>query len=262
MAAVHIISTDNARVKHVFALQSDKRERERERLAVVENPVMLKEALKSGICVKEVYFTEKMYAENADLAAECESAHVEVFTVSERVMAKMSDQNTPQGVCAVFGTDSLPSLEISENGRYIVCERMADPGNLGTVIRTADAFSFDGVITTSGSVDVFSPKVIRATMGGIFRVPVLAGAPLKDIMDKLNANGVTTVAAVLDEKAVPADALSISGGAAVLIGNEAAGLSREAVEMCEKCAYIPMSGRAESLNASVAASVFMWLLRR
>lgn len=261
MPVLRIDSPENPRVKQVSALLKDRSARVRNGMAVIENEVMLREALSCGIAVEQVFFDEMQADKYSELIGLFEATRAEVFIVSERVMNKLTALETPQGVSAVIDLKSLPRVDIRKDGKYIVCERMSDPGNLGTVIRTADAMGFDGVILSSGSVDTFSPKVIRATMGSIFRLPVLADADLKEAAITFRQNGVTTIAAVLNEKAAPANTVTVPDGVAVFIGNEAAGLRTETVALTDISAYIPMAGKAESLNAAVAASIFMWIFR-
>lgn len=262
MPVLRIESVDNPRIKSVSMLVKDRGARVKSGLAVIENAVMVEEALSCGVTLKQVFFDEKNYQSNALLAEKCASFGAEVFTVTERVMKKLTALEAPQGVTAVFEMKSMPKADISKKGRYILCERMSDPGNLGTVIRTADAMGFDGVILSKGSVDVYSPKVMRATMGSIFRTPVLTDIGVTEAVDRLKSSGNITLAAVLNPQAKPADEIEVTDCVAILIGNEAAGLSEEAINAADKCVYIPMSGKAESLNAAVAASVFMWIFRK
>ena len=262
MSFYRIDSPDNARVKAVCALQRERSEREKQGRLVIENPVMLAEALSCGVTVNEAYFDDRCLSEHEKLASDCEKKGVQVFSVSDRVMKKLSALEAPQGVCAVLERASLPTVDLHTGGRYLVCERMSDPGNLGTVIRTADAMGFDGIVLSKGSVDATSPKVIRATMGSYFRLPVLTDVDLPAFLATCRGLSIKTLAAVLDKNARPADTISAENGVAVLIGNEASGLLPSTASLCDMTAYIPMSGRAESLNAAVAAAIFLWLFRR
>lgn len=256
-----IESPDNAQVRQVAALLKDRGERAEKGRMVIENPVMLREALSTGVRVTEVFFDDRILTDQEELVRRCEAAGVQVFSVTPRALKKLSALETPQGVTAVIDTATLPKVDLRPGGRYILCERMSDPGNLGTVIRTADAMGFDGVILSKGSVDAYSPKVVRATMGSFFRLPILTNADLSQVTTACRKNGIVTLAAVLDDKAKPAQEIVADKGVAVLVGNEAAGLSEEAVHMADHTAYIPMAGKAESLNAAVAAAIFMWLFR-
>lgn len=262
MPFLSVESPDNDRIKSVCALVKDRSERAKQGKFTVENPVMLKEALACGLEVKAVFFAERTLNENRPLALLCEQKGAEVITVGDRVMKKLSALEMPQGVCAVVSLSSLPAFSLQKNGRYLVCERLSDPGNLGTIIRTADAMGFSGVVLSRGSVDYTSPKVVRATMGSLFRVPVAAETDLPSFLATCKGLSIPSLAAVLSDTSHPLDTVEEAGGVAVLIGNEAAGLTGETVRLCDKTVYIPMTGKAESLNAAVAASILMWHFRR
>lgn len=256
-----IDSPENLRVRQIAALLKKRSERAKQGLMVIENPVMLQEALSCGIRVTAAFFDDRCLTERADLVSACEKNGASVFSVSDRVLKKLSALETPQGVSAVIDISTLPEVTLRPDGRYIICERMSDPGNLGTIIRTADAMGFNGVILSQGSVDAFSSKVVRATMGSFFRMPILTDADLSTVLSACKTNGIVSLAAVLDEEAKPAQEIRTERGIAILIGNEAAGLTKETVALCDRTAYIPMTGKTESLNAAVAAAIFMWLFR-
>ena len=143
----------------------------------------------------------------------------------------------------------------------VLCvENLQDPGNLGTIIRTADAFALDGIILCEGCVDPTSPKVVRATMGAAFRMPI-AAAPLEQTVAFLREQNMPLYAAALSESSVPLTHVDLTR-AAVMIGNEGRGITKKAAVLCTQQIIIPMDGRAESLNASVAASIIMYEMSR
>lgn len=142
----------------------------------------------------------------------------------------------------------------------MVLEGLQDPGNLGTIIRTADAFALDGIILCEGCVDPTSPKVVRATMGAAFRMPI-AAAPLEQTVAFLREQNMPLYAAALSESSVPLTHVDLTR-AAVMIGNEGRGITKKAAALCTQQIIIPMDGRAESLNASVAASIIMYEMSR
>ena len=133
---------------------------------------------------------------------------------------------------------------------------MQDPGNLGTILRTADAFALDAVILCEGCTDPTAPKVVRATMGAAFRQPVYR-MPLAEAAAALKTRGLPVYAAALEPDSVPSTALDLHG-AAVIVGSEGRGVTAQALELCDKKVVIPMAGRAESLNAGVAAAILIW----
>jgi TrmH family RNA methyltransferase len=152
-------------------------------------------------------------------------------------------------------------MNFKENGRYVVLFGLQDPGNVGMVIRTADALGMDGIIL-SGSCDLYSPKVIRSTMGSVFRTDIMIENDAEKLFAMLEENSVQTSAAVIDSDAVPVTECVFTGKQAVFIGNEGNGLPRETAERCSRRIIIPMNGSINSLNAAMAAGILMWELRK
>lgn len=259
MNTVKIDSKQNPKIKYVSRLIKDSAFRKSEGKLVVENEVMLKEAISCGMAFDSIFICETALKKKPSLREEYSDFCSNIFVVADEVMSRISDLETPQGVTAVMFGENLPKCEIKENGRYILLERVGDPGNVGTVIRTADAFGIDGVILTDGSADPYSPKVMRSTMGGIFRVPLLK-CSLSNALERLKECNVSILAAILDREAKELKSLGKLNSFAVMIGNEAKGLTDEAVLLADEKVFIGMTGKAESLNAAVAASIFMYTL--
>jgi len=189
-------------------------------------------------------------------------AQAPVITVSDSRFASFSDTVTPQGIMAVcekrmyhlsdlFGENSL------QNPFLVIGERLSDPGNIGTLIRTATAAGASGVILSEGSGDIYNPKVIRASAGAIFRIPVIEGANLGEIIPGLKQQGVNLLAAHLQGAVLPYD-LDLKGSLAILIGNEAHGLSDEISNLADFRVKLPMAPDVESLNASVAGGILLY----
>ena len=242
-----ITSRENHLVKDIVRLQKDSGERRRQGLYVCEGMTLLGEALKSGMQPRMVFATGE--AVGALPPLECP-----VHTVDEGVMEKMSDTRAPQGV---LFTVEMREKELPQ-APIIAMEALADPGNVGTIIRTADAFGV-GVAAVSGGADVYSPKVVRAAMGSIFRASVFR-CDLAELKERCDAIGAPIYSAALDEGAISTAGLDLSG-ACIIIGNEARGVSQEAREISRGSVKIPISG-AQSLNAAVAAAILMWEMRR
>ena len=180
--------------------------------------------------------------------------------VPEDILGWLSDVEAPQGVLAVcrLPDTALPG-ELAP-GRYLVLDGVQDPGNLGTVWRTADAFGAAGLILTGACADPFGPKTVRATMGACFRLPVWQGERA-EVRDKLSAAGVPLYATALREDTEDVRSVSLNN-AAVVIGSEGKGVSDELLGLCDRTLKIPMEGRCESLNAAVAAAVVLWEMYR
>lgn len=183
----------------------------------------------------------------------------EVLCLTDALFAAVCNTENPQGILAVckkldWDADAVLA---KKTPFLLLAEELNDPGNLGTVIRTADACGADAVFLSKGSVDLYNPKVLRATMGSLFHVPVFQNIDLHALSEKMQAKQIPLYAAHLKGDRYPY-ALPLQDACAFLIGNEARGLSEDAAALCDAWVKIPMPGQAESLNASVAAGVLLY----
>jgi TrmH family RNA methyltransferase len=191
------------------------------------------------------------------------SAHyaqrAETVTVTDALYQKITETVNPQGIMALCRkkTYTLSDTLSVENPLIIMAEALNDPGNLGTLLRTADAAGASGFILSKGCVDIYSPKVLRAAAGSIFHLPFVIDADLSAAAAELKASGVKLYAAHLRGAALPYE-LDMAGGCCILIGNEATGLTEATAALADARVKIPMPGRAESLNASVAGGVLIY----
>ena len=251
-----IASTANRRVRETAALAKKAGYRDELGVFVVEGPRMFAEIPREQIV--NVYATETFLREH-------DSERIwdgirQVDTVTEEVMRAMSDTRTPQGVLAVVKQRRYTLGEIlsrPDRAHLVILETIQDPGNLGTILRSGEGAGVTGVIMDNRTADIFSPKVIRSTMGSVFRVPFLRTDDLRQTVSAVKKSGVRLAAAHLQGSAAY-DAQDYTGPVGFLIGNEAAGLSRETAELADVRVRIPMMGRVESLNAAVAASLLMF----
>ncbi|MEZ3446671.1 MAG: RNA methyltransferase [Lachnospiraceae bacterium] len=265
-----ISSTANSKVKRLAALVQKAKMRREEQLFVVEGVRMFREAPVPWI--REVYVSEaflrKLEGEAGDQKARdirerLKKCRCEVL--ADVVFQKVSDTQTPQGVLCVL---AMPHYELAEYvDRWmtdsqkapllVLLEDLQDPGNLGTILRGGEGGGVDGVIMTRQTVDIFNPKVIRATMGSIYRVPFFVTENMGDTIDFLKKSGVTVYAAHL-EGSVDYDQPDYALPTAFLIGNEGGGLRRETAARAGQYIKIPMLGQVESLNAAAAATILMY----
>ena len=252
-----ISSTANPRVKNVALLQKKGKERKRQGLFVIEGRKLFEEVLRDAPeAIEEVYVTEA-YLESFGQKEVLEQIRYE--TVSENVMKAMAETMEPQGILA---TVRIPCYDKKvllgrENGVWIALEDLRDPGNLGTILRTAEAAGVTGVVLSANSVDMYNPKVVRSTMGAIFRVPHFYAEDFLEELEDMKRCGSTVYAAHLSGDRYY-DEPDYSGRSVILIGNEANGLSDEAAGKANCLVKIPMEGKAESLNAAVATSLFVY----
>ena len=184
------------------------------------------------------------------------------YKVSQREFEKISQVVTPQGILAVVKKrqDPIESLFKAANPFVIFCDGIRDPGNLGTIIRGADAAGAAGVLLSSGCVELYNQKVIRSTQGSLFHLPILEVGPAETQIIKLKQKGLKVVAA--DAKGQAYWSAGLSGPLAIVVGNEGAGLSDEVLAICDEVVSIPMPGKAESLNAAMAANILMYEVLR
>lgn len=250
-----ITSTSNAQIKEIMALLKKSKERKEKKAFVIEGRKMFEEICQDPSRVVKAYFSDsyvkEQYAGKALPEIPCE-------IVADSVFDSMAETVTPQGVLAIVKMPEY-SLEdmISEAGTLILLENLRDPGNLGTIIRTAEAAGVAGVILSKESVDIYNPKVIRSTMGAVYRVPFLYVEDFMALLQMLREQDVRLLAAHLKGQKT-FDKADYSGKVGILIGNEANGLSEEASELANEKVLIPMAGSVESLNAAVAAALLMY----
>lgn len=250
-----ITSTSNAQIKAVVQLMKKAKARRERGLFVVEGIKMFKEAPKE--CLEKVYVSSALWEKGIEIEED-----IQVEVVEEKVFCAISDTVTPQGIlCLVRRNEYRLEDMISEKGGkkplLMILEDLQDPGNLGTILRTAEGAGVTGIIMSKNTVDVYNPKVIRSTMGSVYRMPLLYADRIQDILPKLNEAGIRTYAAHLKGENNYEEE-NYRGGTAFFIGNEGNGLSDELSEKADCLIKIPMEGKVESLNAAMAAGILMY----
>lgn len=247
-----ISSKENSIIKEVKKLKEKKYRKDK---YIIEGYKMLKEAIFEKIKIDLAIVTEDFYNENQDILKILILNKCNYIIVSTNVFKELTDVKTPQGIMAVVYKNKEDS--INESARYIMAlDDVQDPGNIGTIIRTLDSANIKQLIVSKGTVDAYSPKVVRSTMGAIFRVNVIEVENLKDELDKLKQKGFKIVSTSLQtDKSI----YDINyDKKVVVIGNEANGVSKEIQDNSDIKVKIPMLGKTESLNASVAASIMIY----
>ena len=252
----------SARVRTVAKLVK-RRHRDETGLFLLEGPQAVREALTyrpDGIV--ELFVTPTAAQKHTDLAERAADAGVEVVYATEQVVEAMADTVTPQGVIAVAQQFPVRMRDVlAASPRLIaICEQVRDPGNLGTIIRAADAAGADAVILTGRTVDPFHPKVVRATTGSLFHVPLALGGEAVDAVTAARAAGLRVLAADVkgDDLLAARESGVLAGSVAWLFGNEARGLDDEVLSLADQALRLPIYGRAESLNLATAASVCLY----
>ncbi|TLS53301.1 RNA methyltransferase [Paenibacillus antri] len=252
-----IRSLQNPQVKAWASLLSKKGRDEAGRF-LVEGAHLVVEALRSGYDVAEVLYVPGSPAA-AEAAAAAGRSTPDWIPVSEQVMAKVAEARTPQGVAAVVKqrTTTLDELLAAKGqGPFIAVDAVQDPGNLGTILRSADAAGARAVLLGVGTVDVYNPKTIRATMGALFHVPIVA-CDLAEALPRAKNAGVRVVGTSLEARRSCYEA-PLGGDMCFLFGNEGAGVSPRLLALADETVIIPMRGEAESLNVAMAATVLLF----
>lgn len=254
---LEITSKENKHIKNCVKLVSSKKYRKETGLFVAEGLRLCEDALKSGQRAVQAFLTPE--TAQKPQAMEIVAQAQEAFLISPEVAAKISDTQTPQGIFCVFKIlDNHSLVDTMKGKRFVVLSSLQDPGNLGTIIRTSEAFAMDAIIMSADCPDIYSPKVLRATMGGVFRIPIITVENISGAIEYLRQEQVSVYAAALSKESVPITKVDLGGRTAVVIGNEGNGLSAEVISCCTKSVIIPMAGNAESLNAAIAASIAIW----
>ncbi len=269
-----ITSLNNERIRHLTALRDKSRVRNEERLFFGEGLKMFEEAPEE--LLRQIYVGETLFQELEGGAypsiwkklQRCTEAGIFTEQVSQGVLRKAADTCAPQGILFVMEQLSYSLGDIIESAAqrykrggsaplFLLLEDVQDPGNLGAMLRTGEGAGVDCVVMTRGTVDIYNPKTIRATMGSLYRVPFVYTERLSEAVSLLRAKGIRVYAAHLDGDRYY-DEVSYQCGSAFLIGNEGKGLRRETAALSDAFLKIPMKGKLESLNAAIAAALLLY----
>lgn len=248
-----------------------KKYRDEKGLFTVEGEKLCREACLCHLTFEGVFVTEKYLSSRPGEVENILAAAPDcpVWTVTEECLCKLTKQYSPEGIICICRhidkSEKINKIYISMHQSEkrlgaLLCDRVSDPGNLGTVLRSARAFGLDLVSVSPDSADILSPKVMRAAMGAAFMENIVVCDTKSQIM-RLKELGFTVYAAVLGREAVGLDEGVLAKKSAVVIGNEGQGLGEDVIALCDKCLYIPMAKGSESLNAAVAASVIMYQMK-
>ena len=278
-----ITSSKNEKLKNISALLSSKKERDKQGLFVIEGLRIFQDTLKTAPeYIKDIYVSESFLKEHpadvilgdysnsmkkrADMVSlfKPDQKNVQIYTVKDSVFDSLSKTVTPQGIlCTVSKPEhdlrEIISLVGKNDGscKFLILENIQDPGNLGTMLRTAEAAGASGIIMSRDCADIFNPKVIRSTMGSVFRVPFVYVEDFTGAVQELKKSDITVYAAYLHGGESMRE-MQFDKKCAIMIGNEGNGLTDEAVSVADKRVFIPMAGQIESLNAAIAAAILLF----
>lgn len=252
---IRITSVSNQIIKEVRSL-NNKKGRKTAQAILLEGYRLAKDALDSGAEIRYLIISDSFFQKEELFISQM--PNIKSVQVPDELFSRISETESPQGILAVAEKPVYDKKEIiSSIKRVIALENIQDPGNLGTIIRSADACGFDAVLLSKDSVDPYNPKVIRSTMGSLFHIPVIVEDNFTEALHELKSNNILLAAAHIRD-ALPCWQADMSGKVAIIIGNEGNGLSDKVLDLADITVMIPMSGKAESLNASAAASILIY----
>ena len=254
-------SVGNEKIKQAVKLRESAKYRREVGRFFLEGLRLCRDAAESEAKLVALFFTEEAYEKYTRDVEFISSKAESSFMISPACRDKLSDTKTSQGVFLICGL--LPLEEkagIDPTGKYIALENIQDPANLGAVCRTAEALGISGAVL-SGCCDIYNPKAQRAAMGSLLRLRIIMADHLPGLLTDLKSKGMTVLSTTPDRTATAITKVDMSGGVIAVIGNEGNGVTEETQSVCERIT-IPMKGRAESLNASMAAAVTMWEIMR
>jgi len=250
----YIQSKDNLLIKDIKRLK-EKKYRISSNMFLVEGFRFAQEALHSEFEVLNIFLSARGESKYISSSMENElQVNTKVYSVSDSLFKSICDTDNPQGILAVVRNKSVDIKY--DHGFYMLADKIQDPGNMGTIIRTAHAAGALGVIITKGTVDIYNEKTLRATMGSIFKIPVICDEDLS-LVQKLRSEGFKLITSSLDTEKNFYD-VNLKEKVIISVGNEGNGISAEVYAICDLKIKIPMPGGAESLNAAVAASIMMY----
>lgn len=258
---MEITNVQNPQVKGAAELKQ-KKYRQQQRCFLAEGLRTVEEAVNSK-AVKSIFYTAIEDDRTRKVLEKAAEKQIKLYCVTEQIMKKLADTENPQGIIAVCKMQDTTLEQLLASGEMLlVLDRVGDPGNIGTMLRTADAAGIGGMVLLKGTADIYAPKTVRASMGSLFHVPVVDGIDEEEFVHIAQRSGYQLLVTSLEG----ADNLykaRLNGRLAFVMGNEANGVTDSLMKAADKRVYIPMAGRAESLNVAMAAGIVMFeALRR
>ncbi|WP_094547452.1 TrmH family RNA methyltransferase [Petroclostridium xylanilyticum] len=258
---IEITSTANKIFKHIKSLGS-KSYREKYNEFVIEGARLIKDALQSSAPVNTIVINDSFLGQrdNSEILELISKSDIKIYKLNDRMFKDISHTETPQGILGVVSTKLYSIREIINKTNlsfYIFCDGVQDPGNMGTIIRTADAAGADAVILSKGCVDVYNPKTVRATMGSLFHLPIIKIEDTVEALLYFKQMGLCVISGYLSNSVYHFD-VDMKKGVVIVVGNEANGISDEVIKLSDYLVKIPIIGQAESLNAGIASGILMY----
>ncbi|WP_096153055.1 MULTISPECIES: TrmH family RNA methyltransferase [Bacillus] len=248
-----IESVKNPKVKQWKKLHK-KKEREASNTFLIEGFHLVEEALKIDNLVEDIIISDK-----ETLPSSWKTDYVNLYSVPNDVLKAISETQTPQGVIAICRMKDALEVSVSTNSKILMLDHVQDPGNVGTMIRTAEAVGIDLIVLGDGCADIYNGKVIRSTQGAMFHLPIVQGS-LNEWMEKCNTQQIPIFGTAL-ENGVSYTQINPPKSFALIVGNEGKGMAKDLLDKTNQNLYIPIYGKSESLNVGIAAGILMYYLR-
>ena len=257
-----IKSSSNQYIKEVKKLNK-KKDRTKKGLYFIEGVRIVEDAIKSKASVEYILYSDRLFqTEEGKRLFNIISEKFRCYEIEHNLFKEVSDTENSQGVLAVVRMKEHTLDDIRKNKSFIIfLDKLQDPGNMGTIIRSADALGVSGIIVSKGSVDIYNPKVVRSTMGSIFHIPIVQIEDSIDTINKLKKDGVKILATTLDEANYCYN-VDLKEDILIIIGNEGRGISEDLINISNENVIIPMIGKSESLNVAMASSIIMYEVLR
>ena len=266
---MHISSRNNPNIKQFVKLASSKKYRRETGLFVLEGARLCRDAFdlwqQGRLDINSCFATEKALVKYKDYINKSWFESFDRFyTVDDDIAQKMSDSQYPQGifVTASASDNEFDVSKLSASGRYLVLDDLQDPGNVGTLLRTAEAVGVDAVIMCNDCCELYNPKVLRSAMGSALRLEIMIAGSLEQIAKAFRTVGIRLYASVIDSDAISLTKAKLGKGCAVVLGNEGNGMSDEDAALCDEKLTIKMHGNTNSLNVATAGSIILWEMCR
>lgn len=258
MGDFFISSKTNKNIKYAKKLLSLPKIRKQEGKFIIEGVRLCEEALKNSVDISVLFYTQKLRERFPDLINDMISKSEEHFVINEEVADFISDTGTPQGVFCICKKISENRKDFKSVDKCVLLENIQNPSNLGSIFRSCDALGVRRVVVSSGSCDLYSPKVLRGSMGAAFRLNLVETENMEEFIKGLKNNGFKVYAAVPNKNALKLGDIKFKNKSAIVLGNEGNGLTENVINVCNFKMTIPMNELSESLNVSVAAGISIW----
>lgn len=256
---LNITSASNSTIKKIKNLYRRK-QRWAKKMFLIEGIKIVEESIDNDYSIKNIVYSDDLFDVQGGEVFFNRIKHDErLIHVPRKLYREISDMESPQGILGVveFQINLIENASLNDKTCILLLDKVKDPGNMGAIIRTADAFGIDGVIVTEGCVDIYNSKVVRATMGSIFRVPIYNESNGVEIIKELKKKGLLIYSTSLEESKYIQN-VDFNKSCVLIIGNESRGVSQDIIALADELIKIPMPGGAESLNAAIASSIIMY----